>query len=511
MRRTLGIVRLILRDRAWTALIPVLAALAVGLLIALLLVPAAAARGDAQFAAHDAELEQRERDRAGGQAPADHPDFTIAVGIDDEPMEMPALQSAMTDHLSFAEEFAERLKTGAVAADFATHERVMSPASARAQVADGTSALAIVFPKDFTRTLLAEMNERGLAGAHPKKYRAKVEVLAGPQTRTQNDFVLNEYRTQVMNQALEFSRDQIHTEAQRWTCQDSRTAQTCKASPAALATAFDQAFAFTVVEAKGPAPQDYRYASLVAAESTGTEAAPGSAAAAPASADLRASRHVYSLHSASLTAIPVALAAAALVLGIATSIVVDRNVGIGMWGFGPWRRWGRQRPLSRTAVLSAKMWLCTAGAVVLALAGALWAAGAGAAGGFGPFFPHGATELIAWAARLAVFCAAGLLIAWLVVGLIDVLGGLAGGVATALLSVWVLLSSGVVPAVGGGVTGSGWVGSLVGSVALGFSPTSYRAVGIPGFALVCIALIMVGAVAQTIVRLYDRKVSIRIG
>src|SRR5690606_38415287 len=123
--RTAATVRAVTRGRAPASLVwGLLASLVAGVLALVLCLPLlqAGARGQA-------EAMTTRSSGAAADGPAqgyvEKPTFTIAVGIDDEPVEMPAIQSAMTDYLAFSDEFADRLEQGAVAQDFGTHEHTM--------------------------------------------------------------------------------------------------------------------------------------------------------------------------------------------------------------------------------------------------------------------------------------------------------------------------------------------------------------------------------------------------
>jgi hypothetical protein len=135
------------------------------------------------------------------QGYVEKPTFTIAVGIDDEPVEMPAIQSAMTDYLAFSDEFADRLEQGAVAQDFATHEHTMSPEAAREQVADGTSVLAVILPEDLSPTFVRQAAEYGRGERSDPPDPVTLTIVAGPQALAQDEFILSQYRSQVLTQA----------------------------------------------------------------------------------------------------------------------------------------------------------------------------------------------------------------------------------------------------------------------------------------------------------------------
>lgn len=88
-------------------------------------------------------------DRAPAPTAAEQPlssrqNFSVAVGTDNDPQVIPAIQNALTDYLSLPDEFLTWVEQGAVAPDFSTTERDLSPESARSQANDGTSALAVL-------------------------------------------------------------------------------------------------------------------------------------------------------------------------------------------------------------------------------------------------------------------------------------------------------------------------------------------------------------------------------
>lgn len=122
---------------------------------------------------------------------------------------MPAIQSAMTDYLAFSDEFADRLEQGAVAQDFGTHEHTMSPEAAREQVADGTSVLAVILPEDLSPTFVRQAAEYGRGERSDPPEPVTLTIVAGPQALAQDEFILSQYRSQVLTQASEHIAEQM--------------------------------------------------------------------------------------------------------------------------------------------------------------------------------------------------------------------------------------------------------------------------------------------------------------
>ena len=179
---------------------------------------------------------------------------------------MPAIQSAMTDHLAFSGEFADRLEQGAVAQDFATHEHTMSPEAAREQVADGTSVLAVILPEDLSPTFVRQAAEYGRGERSDPPDPVTLTIVAGPQALAQDEFILSQYRSQVLTQASEHIAEQMRIVSRK------------------LNAEVDRPVRIVVEESDGPEPQDLLFASQSEASSADSDNTTGSADSAYANA-----------------------------------------------------------------------------------------------------------------------------------------------------------------------------------------------------------------------------------
>lgn len=293
------------------------------------------------------------------------PNFSIAVGTHDQPQEMPAIQSAMTDYLSFSDEFFTRLEQGAVAPDFSTTERELSPESALAQVEDGTSVLAVILPKDLTPQVIDDIRAYYRGDIDAPRY--EITVLASPQALNEDKFILSQYRDQVIRQAEEHISEQIRIVARKFGC-ESGSSQDCSHSQDEAERAFERPFATKVEDVSGPPPVDYFSEASDDASPASNAATPGldtvNSGADPIAAEPDATQP--SMH-ATTSAIISALVLAAVTLATLSSVVVNRAAGLQVIIIGPWRSLSPQRPFSRRLLLTQKLGLATAGTLALTL------------------------------------------------------------------------------------------------------------------------------------------------
>lgn len=494
------LLRLIFGRHLWLSLVPAAAAIAVAAIVAAL--------GLAGFTAAPTNstpaAESNPPVGSNGQGP---PAFNVAVGIDDEPVEMAALQSAKTEFLSFPGEFFANLRTTAALSDFATRERQTSPATAKENVESGASVLAIVFPRGVTASLMKDM-ESVSTGEARQATRIPVTVYVGPQARAQKNFIVDQYTTRALNQSLQFSLSQITTEASRYTCQQANAAprasadaggRPCAVSGSQLAAMFDSVYQVTRIPVSGPPAVDYVYPSQQTAAPQHTAASQPAPSAQPAPAATPAPAVTPGVPQVAALVV----VTAGLVLGVATALVVDRSVGIGIVGFGPWRRWGRQRPFNRTTVLWAKVGVIAPSAVLTATAAAIWV---GTSAPFGPSSPAGSAHAaFALVSSVGLFSAVIVMCALLCVVALDALGALVGGIAVAALSAWLLVP--------GLRTADSPVSSLGRAVEVVAGSSAARQVGdvaVPA-AFVCLLIaVAVTAAGLLCVRAYDHRVSVRI-
>ena len=215
---------------------------------------------------------------------------------------MPAIQSAMTDHLAFSGEFADRLEQGAVAQDFATHEHTMSPEAAREQVADGTSVLAVILPEDLSPTFVRQAAEYGRGERSDPPDPVTLTIVAGPQALAQDEFILSQYRSQVLTQASEHIAEQMRIVLRK------------------LNAEVDRPVSIVVEESDGPEPQDLLFASQSDAGSSGSSESTASsdstyANAGPEAREAAVAEQTERSYAVGLTAVAaVAWAAAVLTL-----------------------------------------------------------------------------------------------------------------------------------------------------------------------------------------------------
>lgn len=499
--RTAATVRAVTRGRAPAILVwGLLTGLVAGVLALVLCLPLlqAGARGQA-------EAMTTRSSGAAADGPAqgyvEKPTFTIAVGIDDEPVEMPAIQSAMTDYLAFSDEFADRLEQGAVAQDFGTHEHTMSPEAAREQVADGTSVLAVILPEDLSPTFVRQAAEYGRGERSDPPEPVTLTIVAGPQALAQDEFILSQYRSQVLTQASEHIAEQMRIVSRK------------------LNAEVDRPVRIVVEESDGPEPQDLLYASQSEASSADSDNTTGSADSAYANAGPEAreaavAQQTERSYAVGLTAVAaVAWAAAVLAAAVAVSTAVDRATGLGIVVVGPWRRRSAERPVPRALKLRTKALLLGLGVPLLAVAGTIGiriAAGQEAAA-VDVELVTGATTVAASAALLVLLLAVGAALAAIVLAAAEVVGSFAAWVAAALALLWSAHASGLLfrtgaeqqPALTHLASGLGFFHTH------SFTRATLLYNWVPGVVTAAALTVAVLIVAHLIVRGYDRRVSTR--
>lgn len=180
---------------------------------------------------------------AAAPAAVDRPDFEVAFGYRDEPVEVPALQSAKTEWLSFGDLLVDSLDTATAVSDFRPVELRYDPQVVRGRVESGDAVLAVEFPDDFTATMVQDMTDpRGEPPSIP------VTVYAGPQARADDALVLDQYVGRALRPALAERAGELRTVADELGVTDA-------------GTRYAEPFAIRIVEVDGPAPRSYRYAS----------------------------------------------------------------------------------------------------------------------------------------------------------------------------------------------------------------------------------------------------------
>ena len=305
------------------------------------------------------------------QLPSSPPNFSIAVGTDDEPQEMPAIQSAMTDYLSFSDQFFTRLEQGAVAPDFFTTERELSPEAARSQVEDGTSVLAVLMPKDLTPQAIDDIRAYYRGDIDAPRY--TITVLANPQALNEDKFILNQYQDQVIRQAEEHVSEQIRIVAQKFRCETGE--QACPRTSKEAQRAFERPFDINVEKVSGPPAVDYfsQKSDEGSPSPHDQPSAPAPVTASPSdpAATSSQSHAPQSSSSARVSAIISALILAAVTLAMLSSATVNRAAGLQVAIIGPWRSLSPQRPFPRRTLLSQKFGLAAAGTLALTTAAAV--------------------------------------------------------------------------------------------------------------------------------------------
>ncbi|MBM6591176.1 hypothetical protein [Brevibacterium sp. RIT 803] len=438
MRRFFAVTSILSRGRAgWMYFWPIMASLCVYVIALSVFAPLF---GTIERAGAD------ERGQTPAPAPttAEHPpssppNFSIAVGTDDEPREMPAIQSAMTDYLSFSDQFFTRLEQGAVPPDFSTTERELSPDAARAQVKDGTSVLAVLLPKDLTPQAIDDIRAYYRGDIDAPRY--TITVLASPQALNEDKFVLNQYRDQVIRQAEEHVSEQIRIVAQKFGCETGE--QACPRTSKEAQRAFERPFDINVENVSGPPAVDYF--SQKTDESSPSPhvqpSAPATAAASPSdpaatssATDAASSRsHApQSSASAGISAIISALILAAVTLAILSSATVNRAAGLQVAIIGPWRSLSPQRPFPRRTLLSQKFGLAAAGTLALTTAAAVSTAWLGR----NIVDSLGAYPSLRLIAIIGFFCLVCLTAVIVILAVTDTLGVLAGVLVAVGAVVW---------------------------------------------------------------------------
>ncbi|GAA0036549.1 MULTISPECIES: hypothetical protein [Brevibacterium] len=449
-------------------------------------------------------------DQSAPPPPVDSkPSYSVAVGIDDEITEMPAIQSAKVDFLSFSEEYFTQLKTGAVVDEFGTEERTLSPDGARAQVEDGTSVLAVILPKQLTPTVIDDIRAYS-AGTLDRAPTYTITIVAGPQALSEDRFVVRKYEDQVMRQAGEYVSNQIRTVAGKLTC-DPSGASDCPRSPSETAKAFERPFTTAVEEVSGPAPVDTFTSPSAPAEGMGQPtaqpeptAAPTAEATDPAAASAEESSHgspIWFGHTW-VPAVLIALGFGAVTVALTASFVVNRAAGLSLVLVGPWRSMRTQRPFPRQALLSVKLLIGVVGVAVLGLVATIAVTGLG-------FFGVGAFPLLR---ILAVLCFLTLLAAVLVSIVLtvnDAVGTLFGALAAVAALIWVIAQSGATRAfsLSGSDADLGMVTELLLGQGNRWTVLSYA---LPTAVGLIFALVLALVVGLTATYVYDRARSTKI-
>lgn len=434
------------------------------------------------------------------------PSFTIAVGTDDAPAEMPAIQSAMTDFLAFSDEFADRLEQGAVAPDFATHEHTMSREAARAQVADGTSVLAVVLPEGLTPTFVEQAAAQGRGERSDPPDPVTVTLVAGPQALTQDEFVLSQYRSHVVNQASEHIAGQMRTVADE------------------LGAEADRPVDVVVEEVDGPPAQDLLYLSQQshdAGTAVDGTAPDGSAAAddpyanaGPQAREAGVAAQADRSFTVWIPALVVAVFGAAVVAAtVAVSVGVDRASGLGVILVGPWRRQAPARPVPRTRKLWVKVRLAVVPGALFSLAATvslLFAARNVTALTDTPL-ATGASAVLGFAAVLVMLLAVASAVTALVLATAEVVGAGASWCAAVLAGVWVFHASGYLHRIG--LSADHPLSPLSSSADLfhTYAQTMANAAysWIPGVVTAALLTGVLLTAAHLLVKTYDRRVTTR--
>lgn len=438
MRRFFAVTSILSRGRAgWMYFWPIMASLCVYVIALSVLVPLFGAVERA--GAEEGVPTPVPAPTTAEQPPSSPPNFSIAVGTDDEPREMPAIQSAMTDYLSFSDQFFTRLEQGAVAPDFSTTERELSPEAARAQVKDGTSVLAVLLPKDLTPQAIDDIRAYYRGDIDAPRY--TITVLASPQALNEDKFILNQYRDQVIRQAEEHVSEQIRIVAQKFGCETGEKA--CPRTSKQAQRAFERPFDIKVEKVSGPPAVDYfsEKSDEGSASPHNQPSAPATAAASPSNpaatssgtdAASSQSHAPQSSISAGISAIIGALILAAVTLAMLSSATVNRAAGLQVAIIGPWRSLSPQRPFPRRTLLSQKFGLAAAGTLALTTAAAVSAVLPGRS----IVDSLGAYPSLRLIAIIGLLCLVCLTMAIVILAVTDTLGVLAGVVIAVGAVVW---------------------------------------------------------------------------
>lgn len=436
MRRFFAVTAILSRGRAgWMYFWPIMASLCVYVIALSVLVPLFGAIERA--GADERGQTPAPAPTTAEQLPSSPPNFSIAVGTDDEPREMPAIQSAMTDYLSFSDQFFTRLEQGAVAPDFSTTERELSPEDARSQVKDGTSVLAVLLPRNLTPQAIDDIRAYYRGDVDAQRY--TITVLASPQALNEDKFILDQYRDQVIRQADEHVSEQIRIVAQKFGCEGEEQ-QDCPRTSKEAQRAFERPFDIKVEKVSGPPAVDYfsQKSDEDSAQPNDQSSVPGAATTSPAGPAASSSNPAatssgtdaasseshapQSSISAGISAIISALILAAVTLARLSSATVNRAAGLQVAIIGPWRSLSPQRPFPRRTLLSQKFGLAAAGTLALTTAAAVSAVwpGRNIVDSLGAY-PN--LRLIAFIGFLCLVC---LTVAIVVLAVTDTLGVLFG-------------------------------------------------------------------------------------
>lgn len=361
------------------------------------------------------------------EAPAHRvpPNFSVAVGTKDQPQEMPAVRSAMTDYFSFSDEFASQLKQGAAAPDFVTSERQVTPETAHSQVEDGTAVLAVILPRNLTPTIISDIASYYRGEGEAPHY--KVKILASPQSRENENFILRHYRDQVVRQASEHVSEQIRIVARKLDC-SAESRSPCQRSRDDVEGAFETPFEVIVEEADGPTAMAYFSdppdKDDPKTNKTSTES--GNRQTTPL--------HHGSSISSKISAVFGAAIIAAVALAVTSSGVVNRAAGLQLLIIGPWRSMQPQRPFPRRMLLEQKYGMAVSGTGVLTAVASTSTTWIG----------KEVVEHLGTYASLRMMAVTGLLflacltVAITVLSVTDSAGGLFGGCLAVVASLWVV-------------------------------------------------------------------------
>lgn len=487
-----------------------MASVVFGLMLAILIPTFSAMDVETKAAAEAAANQQQPQpQQPAPDVPSTPPNFSVAVGMDDEVTEMPAIQSAMMDYLAFSDEFFDRLKTGGLVPEFATEEREISPDSARAQVKDGTSVMAVVLPTKLTPTVIDDIRAYYRGEIDNPKY--TITVVAGPQALNEDEYIVKKYSDQVIRQATEHISTQIRTVARKTTCADAGRTD-CPRTQDEVVKAFERPFETKVDKVDGPDPIDYfgQGEDASAAPAPPTPSAEVNAGTPPeqgtqSNTDVDSGASGLGSALIVVTSVLSALAIASAVLALLASFLVNRRAGLQLVVIGPWRSLTPQRPIPRRSLLSAKLVISLVGSTVLALLTtiALTWLGQDAYLSFSAYPELRAIALFGLLALVSYTVAA------IILTTTDVLGGVFGLFAAIVTIILVAYQSGV-PAIIGQPSASLDLYAIIASIfsagGLNFAVTYILSAGI-GLLVVAILVVAVGLV---VTRIYDNRFTTRI-
>lgn len=382
MARMRRLLRALAGRRGWAVLGMTLLAVAVSTaVLALSLFPFVQSQYDR------AAAEQSQPSWTAPTLTAEKPNFVIAVGIEDEHWEVPAIQSAKTEWLNFSEEFATRLEQGAVAPNFSTHERTMSRQAAVDNVESGAAVLAVVLPEDLSKHVVDDTIAAGRGElTDPQPY--EFEIVTSPQARADNGFIANEYRDQVIRQAVEHVSHQIHVVAEKMGCGGS---DPCPHA-ADVGPMFENPIELVQTDVNGPPAVDYLYPTVPG--DTGTPQSPDEAAAAidrgeetrdgagpGADSDDESSGSSHPRHQEQLGVaayldmmMPTLLAAAGIAIGLTAVAGVNAATGRRVFGLTAWQSAGERWDFSRRGTFTLKLGLSLVASTLTGLAALIFMA-----------------------------------------------------------------------------------------------------------------------------------------